>query len=80
MNAVLGVNAAVALVTAARSNSVDSDGRLACSRMFSEYFEEMSSEELVNLVVALVVLAANPMSEAELKALAVSNLEDSDLI
>jgi len=80
MSAVLGVNAAVALVTAARSKYIDDDGTLACSQMFSEYFEELSPEELVKLIITLVALAASPLTDEQLRALAASNLEDSDLI
>jgi hypothetical protein len=79
-NSVLGERAAVALVTSVRSLH---DSPLANSKqlrdLFHSYVEELSPDELVNMTYALVIMAANPMDDEDLRLFAVQLLDEDQM-
>jgi len=79
-DSVRGERAAVALVTSVRSLN---DSPMANSEqlrdLFHSYVEELSPDELVSMTYALVVMAANPMEDEELRVFAMQLFNQDEI-
>jgi hypothetical protein len=79
-DSVRGERAAVALVTSVRSLN---DSPMANSKqlrdLFHSYVEELSPDELVSMTYALVVMAANPMENEELRLFAMQLFDQDEI-